>query len=158
MTQDGGKPGTLPWPPVLYLSALAAGVVLHWLVPLPWLVPPLSELLFAIGWLAVAGALAIVAAAVRALRRADTTIMANRVSDHLVTTGPFSFTRNPIYLGNTLFVIGIGLIAGIVWLVLLAPVAAFATLKLAIEPEERHLAIRFGKKYRDYAKKVRRWI
>ena len=132
--------------------------MLHWLVPLPWLPPPLSEFLFAVGWLAAAGAVAIVAAAIRAMRRANTTITPNRASEHLVTTGPFSFTRNPIYLGGTMLLIGIGLITGILWLILLAPVDAFATLKLAIEREERHLEVRFGKKYRDYIKKVRRWI
>jgi protein-S-isoprenylcysteine O-methyltransferase Ste14 len=57
-----------------------------------------------------------------------------------------------------MLMIGIGLIAGIVWFILLAPVAAFVTQKLAIEREERHLEARFGKKYRDYTKKVRRWI
>ena len=44
------------------------------------------------------------------------------------------------------------------WFLVLALVAAFLTQKLAIEPEERHLDVRFGKKYREYSKKVRRWI
>ena len=63
-----------------------------------------------------------------------------------------------LVIGLGICMIGIGLIAGIVWFILLAPVAAFVTQKLAIEREERHLEMRFGKKYRDYAKKVRRWI
>jgi protein-S-isoprenylcysteine O-methyltransferase Ste14 len=37
-------------------------------------------------------------------------------------------------------------------------VAALATQRLAIEGEERHLAHRFGKRYRDYQKRVRRWF
>jgi protein-S-isoprenylcysteine O-methyltransferase Ste14 len=152
------RPNTLPWPPIVYIAAVAAAIVLNWLVPLPWIPGTLGELLFAIGWLVVGGALAIDFSAMRTMARAKTTIMPNRGSDHLVTSGPFSFTRNPIYLGNTMLMIGIGLIAGIVWFILLAPVAAFVTQKLAIEREEQHLEIRFGKKYRDYAKKVRRWI
>lgn len=158
MTAIENRPNTLPWPPIVYLAAVAAAIVLHWLLPLPWIPRPLSELLFAVGWLVVGAALAIEFSAMRTMARAKTTIMPNRGSDHLVTNGPFSFTRNPIYLGNTMLMIGIGLIAGIVWFILLAPVAAFATQKLAIEREERHLEIRFGKKFRDYAKKVRRWI
>ena len=71
--------------------------------------------------------------------------------------------RNPlgakaIYLGNTLMMIGIGLASGILWFILLGLVAAFATQKLAIEREERHLDQKFGKRWRDYSKKVRRWI
>lgn len=158
MTAVETRPNTLPWPPIVYVAAVAAAIVLNWLVPLPWIPGPLGELLFAVGWLVVGGALAIDITAMRTMARAKTTIMPNRGSDHLVTSGPFSFTRNPIYLGNTMLMIGIGLIAGIVWFILLAPVAAFVTQKLAIEREERHLEIRFGKKYRDYAKKVRRWM
>ncbi|MEX4007816.1 methyltransferase family protein [Neoaquamicrobium sediminum] len=158
MTAVETRPNTLPWPPIVYVAAVAAAIVLNWLVPLPWIPGPLGELLFAVGWLVVGGALAIDITAMRTMARAKTTIMPHRGSDHLVTSGPFSFTRNPIYLGNTMLMIGIGLIAGIVWFILLAPVAAFVTQKLAIEREERHLEMRFGKKYRDYAKKVRRWI
>lgn len=158
MTGIENRPNTLPWPPIVYLAAVALAILLHWLYPLPWLPNPLAEFLFAVGWLVVAGALAMDVAAMRTMARAKTTIMPNRGSDHLVTQGPFSFTRNPIYLGNTMLMIGIGLIAGILWFVLLAPVAAFVTQKLAIEREERHLEARFGRKYRDYAKKVRRWI
>ncbi|WP_421925016.1 methyltransferase family protein [Neoaquamicrobium sediminum] len=158
MTAVETRPNTLPWPPIVYVAAVAAAFVLNWLVPLPWIPGPLGELLFAVGWLVVGGALAIDITAMRTMARAKTTIMPHRGSDHLVTSGPFSFTRNPIYLGNTMLMIGIGLIAGIVWFILLAPVAAFVTQKVAIEREERHLEMRFGKKYRDYAKKVRRWI
>ncbi len=158
MTAVETRPNTLPWPPIVYVAAVAAAIVLNWLVPLPWIPGPLGELLFAVGWLVVGGALAIDITAMRTMARAKTTIMPHRGSDHLVTSGPFSFTRNPIYLGNTMLMMGIGLIAGIVWFILLAPVAAFVTQKLAIEREERHLEMRFGKKYRDYAKKVRRWI
>lgn len=152
------RPNRLPWPPMIYVAAAALAVVLNWLVPLPWIPGPLGEFLFAVGWLVAAGALAIDIAAMRAMRRARTTIMPHRAADHLVAEGPFSFTRNPIYVGNTMLMIGIGLIAGIAWFLILAPLAAYATTKLAIEREERHLEARFGKRYRDYRKKVRRWL
>lgn len=158
MSTTDDRPNRLPWPPMIYIAAAALAVILHWLVPLPWIPPPFGEFLFAVGWLVVAAALAIDVAAMRTMHRAKTTIMPHRASDHLVTGGPFSFTRNPIYVGNTMLMIGIGLIAGIVWFLVLAPFAAYATTKLAIEREEHHLEARFGKKYRDYRKKVRRWL
>ena len=46
---------------------------------------------------------------------------------------PFSFTRNPLYLAGTTLVLGIGLVSGIAWFLLLAVLAAFAVQKLAIE-------------------------
>lgn len=152
------RPSTFPWPPLIYIAAVAIGVILNWLWPLPWLPNPLNEFLFAVGGIVVVLAILMDISAIRTMKRAKTTIMPHRGSEHLVTRGPFSFTRNPIYLGNTMLMIGIGLTSGVLWLILLAPVAAFTTQKLAIEGEESHLEARFGKKYRDYAKKVRRWI
>lgn len=158
MTNLNAAPNRVPWPPIIYLAAIALAIVMGVIYPLPWITEPLSDLLFAAGWLAVAGVLAIEVTAIRTLRRGNTTIRPDKASDHLVTGGPFSFTRNPIYFGNTLLMIAIGLIAGSVWFIVMALVAAFATQKLAIEREERHLQARFGKKYLDYTRKVRRWI
>ena len=106
----------------------------------------------------VAAALAIDVGAMRTMSKHRTTILPHRGSAHLVTDGPFSFTRNPIYLGNTMLTLGIGLISGNLWFMAMALVAAFATQKLAIEREEKHLYERFGKRFRDYSKRVRRWI
>ncbi|NGO50387.1 methyltransferase family protein [Allomesorhizobium camelthorni] len=158
MTDIQNGPNRLPWPPIIYLAAIAISIALGLLFPLPWISAPLSDILFAAGWLLVAAMVALDFSAMRTMARAKTTIMPNRASEHLVTTGAFSFTRNPIYLGNTLLMIGVGLITGIAWFLPLAIVAAFLTQKLAIEREERHLEGRFGKRYRDYAKRVRRWI
>jgi protein-S-isoprenylcysteine O-methyltransferase Ste14 len=155
---ESAAPTSFPWPPVLYLAAAVASIALWIFVPLPWFGSPLADILFAVGWLLVAAVVAIDVAAMRRLARAKTTIMPHRPSTHLVTDGPFSFSRNPIYLANTLLMIGIGLICGIAWFLPAAFFAAYLTQRLAIEKEERHLAARFGKKYTDYARRVRRWV
>jgi protein-S-isoprenylcysteine O-methyltransferase Ste14 len=158
LSEITNRPNRLPWPPIIYVAAIALAILLWYLYPLPWIGQPLSDILFALGWLTLAAVVAIDVAAMRALARAKTTIMPNKGSDHLVTNGPYAFTRNPIYLGNTLLMIGGGLVTANLWLLILAVAAAFLTQKLAIEREEQHLGIRFGKRYRDYAKRVRRWI
>ncbi|MBX3569486.1 MAG: isoprenylcysteine carboxylmethyltransferase family protein [Rhizobiaceae bacterium] len=148
----------IPWPPLLYLVAIAVAIVLTVVWPLPWIGEPLSDLLFAIGGLLAVAAVAIFIAALRTLTRARTTVLPTRPADHLVTSGPFAISRNPIYLADTVLVIAIGMIAGSVWFPILAIVAAIVTTRLAIMPEERLLAVQFGKKYRDYAARVRRWL
>lgn len=158
MTEIQARPNRLPWPPLIYLAAIAASIVLHLIYPLPFIGPPLSDLLFAGGGLLIIGVIAIDFSAIRTLQRAKTTVMPHRGSEHLVTEGPFSFSRNPIYLANTMLMFGAGLMSQIVWFFPLGLIAAFLTQKLAIEREERHLEIRFGKRYRDYTKRVRRWI
>lgn len=77
---------------------------------------------------------------------------------HLVVVGVYRFTRNPIYLGDFLILIGWAIFLGI-------PVGlAFALLFVAyidrfqIQPEERILADKFGRPYDDYRARVRRWI
>lgn len=159
MTNDiSHQPNTIPWPPLIYLPGVALGFILNWLLPLPWITRPLSEILFAFGWLIAAGGIAMIAMAIRAMRRANTTLRPHRGADHLVTTGPFALTRNPLYVGNTMIMIALGLISGIAWFLPLAIIGACLTQKLAIEREEKHLEAKFGKRWRDYSKKVRRWL
>ena len=120
--------------------------------------PPALDRIVAIGAICIVAALALDFSAMGAMRKAKTPIMPTSPAQHLVTTGAFGLSRNPIYLGNTTLMIGIGLLSGSLWFILFGLVAAFATQKLAIEREEKHLIHRFGKKYLDYSKRVRRWI
>ena len=158
MTDVRPKPGLIPWPPLIYAVAIALSVVLGIVYPLPWIGDRLGDLLFAAGWVALFGVAALWFTAIRAMMRARTTMNPNAEPDHLVISGPFGVTRNPMYLANTLLLIGVAFITGIAWFLVFAFIAAFATQKLAIENEEKILAAKFGKKYRDYAKRVRRWI
>jgi protein-S-isoprenylcysteine O-methyltransferase Ste14 len=152
------RPNSLPWPPIIYLAAIAVSLLLGVFVPLPWFRQPLSGILFAIGWVMIAAFVALNIAAFRVMRRAGTTVRPDRGTDHLVTDGPFSFTRNPFYLAGTILILGIGLVSGIGWYLVLAILGAVAVQRLAIEREEKHLQARFGKSYLDYAERVRRWI
>lgn len=158
MTAATRHPGLVPLPPLIYLVGLVAGIALGLLAPLPWLHGVLADILFAAGWIAVAGAVALWVGAIRAMRRAGTTLHPAGTPEHLLTGGPFAASRNPIYLGNTLLLIGIALVTANLWTLLAAFAAAFLTAKLVIQREEKVLADRFGKKYRDYARRVRRWI
>jgi len=158
MNDVTARPNSMPWPPIIYLAAIAVSILLNVFYPLPWFRQPLSGILFVLGWLMIAAFVALNISAILAMRRAGTTVRPDRGTDHLVTDGPFSFTRNPLYLAGTMLVLGIGLVSGIVWFLLLAILAAFTVQKLTIEREERHLQARFGETYLDYVRRVRRWI
>ena len=158
MSDVAKKPGVLPLPPLIYVAAIAISIILHYAYPLPWLSSPLSDILFAAGWLVLLGVAALLFTAIRTMTRAKTTLNPNATPDHLVTSGPFAVTRNPMYLANTLLMIGVGMISGITWFLPIAVIAAFLTQKVSIEREEKMLTEKFGKRYRDYAKRVRRWI
>lgn len=158
MTETQVRTGRLPWPPIIYLAAIVISIALGVLYPLPWIGGLLEDLLFAIGLLLLLAVVSLWFSAFRTMTKAKTTLNPNGIPAHLITSGPFSVSRNPLYLANTLLLVAVGLIGGMGWFVLMAIVAAFATTKLAIEREEKVLAEKFGKRYRDYAKRVRRWI
>ncbi len=114
--------------------------------------------LIAIG-VAVVGVV-IAALGVIAFRRARTTVdpLDPGSASSLVVTGIYRWSRNPMYLGVLLVLLGWGL-----WLAnaLALPVAVgFVPLlnRLQIQPEERFLTERFGAAYTDYRSHVRRWF
>ncbi|MFM9500577.1 methyltransferase family protein, partial [Streptomyces galilaeus] len=75
-----------------------------------------------------------------------------------VTSGIFAYTRNPMYLGWTVVLLGWAVFLGGVWTVL-GPIAFVAFVsRFQILPEEKALAGKFGSSYDSYKKKVRRWI
>ncbi len=158
MTPYDKRPNVFPWPPVIYATAILLGALSGYVLPLPWPLSPFSDFLFGIGFMLIALALLIDFNAMRIMHRHKTTIMPNKAADHLVSTGPFAFSRNPIYVANTMLTIGAGLMSGIIWFIPLAFLAAIITQKMAIEREEAHLASKFGKNWRDYTHKVRRWL
>src|SRR5262249_37316591 len=132
------RPNSLPWPPIIYLSAIVISLLLNVVYPLPWFGQPLAGILLVLGGLSIAAFVALNILAIRTMRRAGTTVRPDRATDHLVTDGPFSLTRNPLYLAGVMLVVGIGLVFGIVWCLLLAIAAAFTVQKVTIEREERH--------------------
>lgn len=107
----------------------------------------------------LAGA-AIALAANLEFKRARTTINPFKPEDSsaLVTSGIYRFTRNPMYVGLTLVVLGWAAFLCSVW-ALLGPVALVLYLsRFQIAPEERVLAAKFGAAYAEYTARVRRWL
>ena len=85
MNDVTARPNSLPWPPIIYLAAIAVSVLLNVFYPLPWFGRPLSAILFVLGWLMITAFVALNISAIRAMRRAGTTVRPDRGTDHLVT-------------------------------------------------------------------------
>jgi protein-S-isoprenylcysteine O-methyltransferase Ste14 len=91
-------------------------------------------------------------------RRAGTSPLPFRPATSFVARGPYRFTRNPMYVGMTLLLAGVGLMLGRAWIALSALVGAGFLHLYAIPREERYLERTFGESYRDYRRRVRRWL
>jgi protein-S-isoprenylcysteine O-methyltransferase Ste14 len=76
----------------------------------------------------------------------------------VVTTGVFSVSRNPLYLGGVGVLAGIALAVNLPWVLVLLLPALVACHYVLIAPEERYLAARFGDEYALYAATVHRWM
>jgi protein-S-isoprenylcysteine O-methyltransferase Ste14 len=79
-------------------------------------------------------------------------------SPELILKGPYRFTRNPMYLGLTLFEIGFGFAVNNLWISLFAVPALLTVHFTAVVPEERYLSKKFGESYNAYRAQVRRYL
>jgi protein-S-isoprenylcysteine O-methyltransferase Ste14 len=142
-------------PPVVYGGSIALGLVLHLVWParlIPLSVSP------AIGAMVTLLAVAFFVSAVRTFRRAGTPIPGNRPTTTIVRTGPYRFSRNPIYLGFSLLQLGLALwVNSLALLMTLMPAVALMSL-VVIPREERYLDAKFPSAYSAYKASVRRWL
>ena len=90
--------------------------------------------------------------------RAGTAIRPTIPTTALVTTGPFRFTRNPLYVGATIIYVGIAVAARSLWALALLLVVLAVMQRGVIDREEHYLERKFGADYVRYKERVRRWI
>lgn len=155
-------------PPLLFALGLALGILLDRVAPWTWAaaLPGLSLLgpvtPWGLRW--TAGALFIMLGlaldlwAVRAFRRARTTVLPWGRASFLVPGGPYRHSRNPMYLGMALVYAGLALGFGSWWAFPLLPLVLLVVSRYVVAREERHLAARFGDEYERYRERVRRWL
>jgi protein-S-isoprenylcysteine O-methyltransferase Ste14 len=142
-------------PPWVYLVALLVGALLQFAVPAPFLPRALGV---ALGAPVVVLAIALFSLSVAKFRAAGTPVPARKPTTAIVRSGPYRFSRNPIYLAFSLFQLGIALGVNSLWL-LATLVAAVALMEfVVIRTEEKYLERKFGGEYRDYKAAVRRWL
>lgn len=155
------RPNRIPWPPILFLSALLAANLLTSLLPAGvWRVmsPILSLGLVFLGVVAIAAGAALMLWAFLAFMAHQTSVLPHKRADALISSGPFRFTRNPIYLAEAVLLAGLALVNGSFWYLAVIPPFLLAVTRLAIVREEAHLAARFGAEWQAYAARVRRWV
>src|SRR5262249_27365884 len=144
-------------PPALYGGALLLALILNAFIPMS-LTSCCRRLLWPTGVLLIALGLMISAAVVWTLRRAGTPVSPRRPTTGIVRTGPYRYSRNPDYIGQTIIYVGAAVRAGIVWPFLLLPLVLLAIQRGVVRREERYLESKFGKEYCDYKARTPRWL
>ena len=147
-------------PPLAWALAVLAGLVLDWLVPVPFLPADLPEGWHA-GWLGALVfvlALALAVWALDTITRAGSNVPTNRPTTAIVESGPYRFTRNPIYLGMFGGLVGLAIAFDNLWLLLMLVPFALVIRYGVVAREEAYLERKFGDVYRRYRRRVRRWL
>jgi protein-S-isoprenylcysteine O-methyltransferase Ste14 len=143
-------------PPIAWGLAVIVGLALNWLVPLPFLPADLP-----LGWLGAmvfALALALGIYSVVTIIRAGSNIPTDRPTTAIAESGPYRFTRNPIYLGMFLGQIGLAIALDNLWLLMMLVPFALVIRYGVVAREEAYLGRKFGDVYRGYCSRVRRWL
>ena len=143
------------YPLVWLFLALVAVFALHRWFPVATLIPePFNRL----GLIFTVPGLALLLHAGASFIRAKTGLLPFSDATHLVTDGLYRFSRNPMYLGMAMFLLGVAVILGS--LSVYAPVIVFIRIidRQFIRNEEIFLEETFGEEYMAYTQKVRRWI
>lgn len=142
-------------PPVYFIAALALAVLLHRYAPLVTLVPaPLDPA----GAGIVIPGLALTLWAAGQFHVAGTPVIPFHQSTALVTSGVYRFTRNPMYLGMALVLLGAAVLLGSLAAFLPIPLFAWQIQRKFIVPEEAFLEDLFGQDYLRYKSRVGRWL
>ena len=142
-------------PPVLTGLHLLAVYLLVKYSGIPLRAPPALEWL---GFALVVVGFILAGTAFLQFRKARTTVLPHGSVSAIVSSGIFGLTRNPIYLGFLLMIIGFPLNFNIWWGLVLAPIFIHSANRLVIEHEEAYLEKKFGDEYTRYKRSVRRWI
>ena len=103
-------------------------------------------------------ALALVAWAIVTITRAGSNVPTNLPTTTVVERGPYRLTRNPIYLGMSLGLIGLAIGFDDLWLLLMLVPFALVIRYGVVAREEAYLERKFGDVYRGYRSRVRRWL
>ena len=148
-------PGVIAPPPLIYLGALGLGFALDAAIAGASLPASVAR---PVGVALIVTGAGLMGTFVQAFARARTPVDPYTPSRAIVTDGPYRLTRNPGYLGMALTYAGITIASNAPWALLPLPAAIAVIDRGVIAREERYLERKFGARYTDYKRRVRRWI
>ncbi len=117
-----------------------------------------NHLFYPIGWIIIGIGLAMDISSAILFARQKTTVNPHGKSKHLVTSGMYRISRNPMYVGQALMLTGWGIKNGYLITPLATMIFVIIINQLFIKVEEQRLTDIFGSQYKEYMKTVRRWL
>jgi protein-S-isoprenylcysteine O-methyltransferase Ste14 len=143
-------------PPIVFIAVILLGALLQYLIaPIRF---PGDAWIRILGVLLVVAGLALIFSALAMFKTTGQDPKPWTPSPELIEKGPYRWTRNPMYVGLTCVLVGLGLALNNLWFSLLAAAALLVVHVIAVLPEEKYLKEKFGRSYEEYCTRVRRYI
>lgn len=158
MTMDSAHDRWWQISEVVFGIPLLAAILLQFAVPMSLPGESIRIIWVAIGIVLILAGLALLVMTRREFAKHGERTDPGNPTHHIMTTGVFSFSRNPMYLGIVIFLAGVALAIDLPWALILLVPSIIACHYILIAPEERYLAAKFGEEYARYARTVQRWI
>jgi protein-S-isoprenylcysteine O-methyltransferase Ste14 len=155
MPSDPKQRSPIDIPPLYFALSILLMWLLHRWSPIVDLIdPPLSR----VGWIFIITGIGLAIWAERLFSRAGTGVRPFTPSTAVVATGPYRFTRNPMYVGMMLVLLGGFVLSGSIGSFLVIPVLFWWIHLRFVLPEEDHMEVALGDEYLAYKQRVRRWL
>jgi len=142
-------------PPLVFIGYLLGGYALQLITPIGFGMALWGKF---IGTALVTGSMALLSVLLTSYLREKTSIESWKPTSHLITTGLYRYSRNPIYTALCLINVGVGCYLNSLWIVLSFLPSALTVYFIAIRKEEIYLKSKFGTQYVTYMNNVRRWL
>lgn len=155
MGPDNDTPSILAPPPLIYFAGLVIGLVLDLLWPMPVLPQSLQ---YSVGLALMAASSVIAVLGFREFARVNTPFDARKATRNIITSGPYRYSRNPLYLSLAMLYAGIAIAIDCIWVMaMLVPVLIVVHYGIILR-EEAYLERKFPDAYPSYKARVRRWF
>jgi len=142
----------ITFPPVILLASIVLQIILLFSFPIS---VDLSSLL---GLILILSGISLVFVSLRFMRKMKTTFIPDGTPEVLISSGPFKFSRNPIYLGMLTILVGVAFLMSSLSAIIIAFVFGIIINFTWIAHEEKKLHELFSEDWENYSSKVRRWI
>jgi protein-S-isoprenylcysteine O-methyltransferase Ste14 len=149
------KEGVKTPPPIVYLSCILIGIGINNI----WSAELLPQSVqYSLGPIIIIVSFILFGMVLREFMRSTTSINHAKLTTEILTSGPFAYSRNPVYVSMTLLSFGIAITLDNMWIIIMLIPGLFVIYYFVIRKEEHYLELKFGSDYIQYKNSVRRWF
>lgn len=143
---------------VVFGVPFLASIALQFFIPFSLPQGIIRQALIPVGIVLIMTGIGVVVSARREFARYGQPTDPGHPTSKIVKTGMFSVSRNPLYLGACILLLGIALVLNMLWSIVMLLLSVALCHYVLIIPEEKYLAAKFGEEYQEYTRTVRRWL